>query len=134
MRGNPADPRWLIVTRLMLELVKIAASSFLDSDVAASDAGDVMLFAAIFIGQVEQRPMTAAKLSQFIGMPRGTVTRRLEELRKRKIVVQLKTGAWVSPRQKKIDRNPAFSASLKHIHKAVAELSKLDSSIVATKQ
>lgn len=43
----------------------------------ASNAPDALLLAAVAIGDLEGRPMGAYKLSAYVGMPRGTVIRRL---------------------------------------------------------
>lgn len=43
----------------------------------ASHAGDVLLLVGVAIGDLEAKPMTAYKLSSYVGMPRGTVLRRL---------------------------------------------------------
>ncbi|WP_423191998.1 helix-turn-helix domain-containing protein [Cupriavidus sp. H18C2] len=46
----------------------------------ASNAGDVLLLVGVAIGDLEARPMTAYKLAAYVGMPRGTVLRRLAML------------------------------------------------------
>lgn len=43
----------------------------------ASHAGDVLLLVGVAIGDLEAKPMTAYKLATYVGMPRGTVLRRL---------------------------------------------------------
>lgn len=43
----------------------------------ASHAGDVLLLIGVAIGDLEAKPMTAYKLAAYVGMPRGTVLRRL---------------------------------------------------------
>lgn len=46
----------------------------------ASNASDTLLICAVAIGDLEDRPLTAFKLAQFIGMPRPTVIRRLARM------------------------------------------------------
>ncbi|MHA6928273.1 hypothetical protein [Ralstonia pseudosolanacearum] len=48
----------------------------------ASNAPDVLLLCGVAIGDLEARPMTAYKLADYVGMPRGTVLRRLAMLRR----------------------------------------------------
>jgi CRP-like cAMP-binding protein len=40
----------------------------------------ILLVMVLFIGQHEKRPFTAAKLAQYVRIPRPTVTRRLEQM------------------------------------------------------
>ena len=54
----------------------------------ASHAGDVLLLAAVAIGDMEQRPMTAYKLAAYVGMPRGTVLRRLARMARAGLVAR----------------------------------------------
>lgn len=41
---------------------------------------DLLICVALFVGQAEGRPMSAAKVAVYIGIPRGTVARRLAGL------------------------------------------------------
>lgn len=43
----------------------------------ASNAGDVLLLVGVAIGDLEAKPFTAYKLAAYVGMPYGTVVRRL---------------------------------------------------------
>ncbi|WP_247394043.1 helix-turn-helix domain-containing protein [Ralstonia pseudosolanacearum] len=52
----------------------------------ASHAGDVLLLIGVAIGDLEAKPMTAYKLADYVGMPRGTVLRRLAMLRRAGLV------------------------------------------------
>ncbi|MHA6859537.1 helix-turn-helix domain-containing protein [Ralstonia pseudosolanacearum] len=52
----------------------------------ASNAGDVLLLVGVAIGDLEAKPMTAYKLADYVGMPRGTVLRRLAMLRRAGLV------------------------------------------------
>ncbi|WP_210772682.1 helix-turn-helix domain-containing protein [Ralstonia pseudosolanacearum] len=52
----------------------------------ASRAGDVLLLVGVAIGDLEAKPMTAYKLADYVGMPRGTVLRRLAMLRRAGLV------------------------------------------------
>ncbi|MDO3553089.1 helix-turn-helix domain-containing protein [Ralstonia pseudosolanacearum] len=52
----------------------------------ASHAGDVLLLIGVAIGDLEAKPLTAYKLADYVGMPRGTVLRRLAMLRRAGLV------------------------------------------------
>lgn len=43
----------------------------------------LLIGAAVFLGTIEGRPLTATKLAAFVGMPRATVIRRLRTLCRR---------------------------------------------------
>jgi hypothetical protein len=55
----------------------------------------ILLTMAVFIGQHEGRPFTAAKLAQYVRIPRPTVTRRLEQMAKAGIVERRGTHYFV---------------------------------------
>lgn len=73
-------PRGVIVSRLVLDLVRKIARDLLEDDRFGTRADDVVLCCAIFIGLGENKPMNATKLSEYAGMPRPTVIRKLREL------------------------------------------------------
>lgn len=53
------------------------------------------MIAAVIIGQVEGRPMPAAKLAEYAGMARPSAARRLRELQSSGIVTALDGGQYV---------------------------------------
>lgn len=73
-------PRGVIVSRLVLELLRKISRDLLKDDRFGTRATDVVLCCAIFIGLGENKPMNATKLSEYAGMPRATVIRKLHEL------------------------------------------------------
>lgn len=72
------DAQRLTVLRLMLDLARILSAGILGQQRRATHADDLMLLAAVFIGQGEGRPMTAAKLAMYAGMARPTAIRKLQ--------------------------------------------------------
>lgn len=126
-----------VIAKLLLNMMQAAALLFLESDTAASDADSVLLCAAVYIGQCERRPMTAGKLADFIGMPRPTVNRKLEELKQRGIVFDNARRQWcITSSRPEIAERIAVSidALLPLVHNASAVLSKMDSRIIASKR
>jgi predicted transcriptional regulator len=61
------------VLRVLVELVRLKLPHGITRQT-------VLPFAAVVIGQAESRPMTAHKIAQYVGAPRTTVIRRLDNL------------------------------------------------------
>lgn len=126
-----------VVAKLLLDMTRLIATAFLDSEYPASDADALLLCVAIYIGQCEMRPMTAGKLAEFIGMPRPTVARKLAYLKHRGLVFENSRRQWCIA----ID-NPKVSARiaalngavLQLIHASSAMLSKMDNDRIASKR
>lgn len=68
--------RW----RLLLDMQRLSVKRHGINPISAS------IFGAVIIGDAERRPMTAVKIAAYTGLPRTTVLRRLEELRRRGLV------------------------------------------------
>ncbi|WOH61950.1 helix-turn-helix domain-containing protein [Bradyrhizobium sp. BWC-3-1] len=125
-----------VVAKLLLDMSRLIATAFLDSEYPASDADALLLCAAIYIGQCERRPMTAGKLAEFIGMPRPTVTRKLSNLEARGLVIANSRKQWcISTHNPKVTARIAAlnNAPLQLIHGSSAMLSKMDRSKIASK-
>jgi DNA-binding transcriptional ArsR family regulator len=125
------------IAKLLLAMTKTAAAVFLHSENHASEADAVMLCAAVYIGQCEKRPMTAGKLSAYIGMPRPTVLRKLGELEQRGLVSANKKKQWcIADNSPKVAARiaAAIDALLPLIHNAEAILSRMDTRRIASKR
>jgi predicted transcriptional regulator len=81
---------------------------------------------AVFLGQIEGRPMGIARLSRHLAMPRATTERKLRELQKRGLVSRHGRG-FIIP----VDslNQPRMADTLERlilmIHKAAAKLPKM---------
>ena len=120
-------PQWLVAAKLTLDLVK-SGSQFCGEDVFEASVRDLLLYLAIYIGHAEKRPMSSGKLSEYIGMPRPTVIRRLSELQRVGVIAKTSTGLWCladGERGEALMKN-MFSEKLKHIHSATRRLSIMD--------
>jgi IclR helix-turn-helix domain len=82
---------------------------------------------AVFLGQIEGRPMGVARLSRHLAMPRATTERKLRELQRRGLVSRHGRG-FIIP----VDslNQPRMAETLERlilmIHKASAKLPKAD--------
>lgn len=122
----------LAITRMAVWVVRAIAKEYLGTDMAGSVADDVLLVIAIFIGQAERRPMTAAKLADYAGMPRATVVRKLRELKARGLV-ELTDGHATLPTEKlnAPGLTDAVAQAAREIHRLAANLSKMDAEPIA---
>lgn len=87
-------------------------------------ASDLLLRSAIYIGTVEGRPLTVAKLATYVGIPRPTVVRHLRALERRGLVVRI-DGAWRTPsRLVELRRTQDFGAITKLLAATNAKFKK----------
>lgn len=80
--------------RALLNTMRSLSMRFLVQRRFGTHAADVLLLGAVYIGQVEGKPMTAHKLAQYAGMPRGTAVRRLQRLEAMGLVRREDGGGW----------------------------------------
>jgi CRP-like cAMP-binding protein len=119
--------RRLVLLRMMLRVRELITVAYIGTDRPGSAADDVALIIGVFIGQAEGRPMTAAKLADYIGMPRPTVIRKLRALACRGLIemddgcVRLPVAALNDPRVL-----AACDAAVEAVQRAAADLSKTD--------
>lgn len=86
----------LAFSRAMLELHRLWARTYFNTSRFGTRTDELLLCGAIMVGQLESRPMTAAKLSDFAGLPRPTAIRKLSLLEKRGLAVRVNNnGAYV---------------------------------------
>lgn len=120
------------ICKLLIWLVRYVCVEYMRDEKFGASSGDVVLCCAIFVGQVERRPMTAGKLADYIGMPRPTVVRRLEALEKRHLVEVVGGKAHLTIDSVNDDGLMATVPGLiQRIHRASVLLSKMDSNPIA---
>jgi len=68
------------LVRAILDILKLASSAYLGHDKLGDSGSDLIVGMAIIIGHADGKPMTATDISNYIGMPRTTVLRRLNLL------------------------------------------------------
>ena len=92
-----------------------------------------MISVGLFIGQAEGKPMTATKLSSYIGMPRPTLIRKLHELEQCGIAKPALKGWRLNTDDPAIQArvDACKDATLQLLRKATAELSRLDTATIA---
>jgi CRP-like cAMP-binding protein len=69
----------LLIGRLFLDLTR-QLGQFNGESNWGSRADMLLIVTGVFIGHAEGKPMSAHKLSTYVGMPRATVTRKLQTL------------------------------------------------------
>lgn len=123
-----------IIARLLLDLLQTTTSGLLETGVGDVSCVDVILLCAVHIGHSDGRPMTAGKLADYVGMPRATAVRRLQEMMRKGILRHDSRKRWAllttgDGRRDVIDG--VIVANAQHIQKAISELSKMDGMDIA---
>lgn len=78
MPSNTTEPRQrVIVAKLTLDILRAFGEAHFRTERFGSRADDLLLYAGLFIGQTEGRPLNASKLAAYAGQSRSSVTRRL---------------------------------------------------------
>lgn len=92
--------------RLRLAKTTIALVKALNRSISATpnkagnqpaDLDLVVVAFAVSIGHIEHRPMSASKIALYLDLPRTTVSRKLDELVRRDVVVQSGRHYLLSP-------------------------------------
>ena len=124
-----------IICDLILRTFEQVSTCFLKDPLFGSRSDDVLLCAAILIGQADRRPMTAAKLADACGIPRPTVVRKLRELEEAGVVIMQDSQATLAlDRVNDPEMIAAVEAITAGIIRAAAELSKMDSKAIAREE
>lgn len=124
-----------VVARLLLDIFQTTVGGMELAGSPDPSCTDIILFCAVMIGHAEGRPMTAAKLAEYVGMARPTAIRRLQELMAVGVVDQDSRKRWKMRTGDQARRDLIDSvivANAQHIRKAMAALSKMDAQVVAS--
>jgi predicted transcriptional regulator len=86
---------------------------------------DHLITAAVRLGTLEGRPMTAYKLAAFLDLPRATVVRRLKVLARKRVITPRRNGAYVVSPTFAQTRTSKMQRAIKLILRAAEELREL---------
>jgi IclR helix-turn-helix domain len=117
----------LVLTRLTIDVSRRVHKTYLPNERFGTALDLMVVGFAVFIGQAEQRPMTAVKIAAWLEMPRSTVLRKLDQLQ-RLGIVERRGHAYYMPMEK-LNGEPAdrcISDCSRMIQKAGTKLSKMD--------
>jgi len=78
-----------IVAAAMLDVMRAFGAAYLGTARFGAHADEITLLMAVFIGTAEARPMTAAKIAEYAGVPRPSAIRKLDRLAKRGVVEKI---------------------------------------------
>lgn len=123
----------LIIARAVMDILRIISSRYLGRERFGAHADEAVLCVAVYVGQAEARPMSAAKLAEFCGIPRPTAIRKLQQLADVGMVERLADGAYILPLGA-LNSNEvlaAYDATVRIFHDTSQALSKMDSKPVA---
>jgi hypothetical protein len=112
----------LIVVRLG---IKFAAASIRAYGARPESPLDFLIGSAVQLGTLEQKPMSAHKLAQFLDLPRSTVQRRLASLARKQILIRREDRTYVLSSRMIAQRTYHVRRMSKLILKAADELRSL---------
>jgi hypothetical protein len=127
--------RGAITARLTIDLIRANIVAYKEGTDFDASASEVLLGAALFVGQAEGRPMTAAKAAAYIGMPRATAVRKLNEMKAAGVADVTPDGRhWRLVFDANGERTKRTADLIEEkaraIHKAALELSKMDAKLI----
>lgn len=70
----------------MLDVMRAFCAAYLGRKRFGSCADELVLLAAVFVGQAEGKPMATAKVAEYAGVARASAIRKLDRMVKRGIV------------------------------------------------
>jgi predicted transcriptional regulator len=76
----------LALAKAYIELTRVMVDSVFGKDPA--DHSLLLIGSAIMVGHAENKPMNATKISHYVGLPRSTVIRKLNEFTRIGVVVR----------------------------------------------
>lgn len=116
-----SQPRLYHFARLWVELTRQLHATVAPDlqDQFGSRVPLLLIGAAVYLSTVEGRPMTASKLADYVGMPRATVIRRLDMLRRLGVVERI-NSKWRTPAKRLALINRTDPSSLARLVKAAA--------------
>lgn len=128
-RSQTKETQASVTARLFLTIARAVGCGLLKAEKFGSCGDELILTAAIYVGQVEGKPMTASKLADYSGIPRPTVVRKLKHLQRRGIVHMNgdRSAALSLTSINDESFKEAIGAAAMRIRHASAELSKMDS-------
>lgn len=121
-----------VVLKMTIDMVVLFCKAYFDGERPADNMNDMMICAALVVGQVEGHPLNASKVAAWVSMARPTVTRRLASLEKRGLIQRSGMTFKVHKEVVNSDRVLAVGVHARDlIVSAAAQLTKLDSKAVA---
>lgn len=127
----------LLTSRLFVEMARSISEEFFLTSGERAPPDLLLLGAALYIGQLEGRMMTASKISIYIGIPRPSVIRKLQAMREAGIAAQDHAKRWRLATENPAVKARANAIMLRHValmRKASTELSRLDTVAIARRK
>lgn len=102
---------------LLIHLTRELSAGLLQTERFGTQAQDLLIVSGLCVGQAEGRPMTANKLSAFVGQARTSVIRRLAALEAAGLVRRVDRGAFVLADG--LMDTPAFGRAMRAVERRV---------------
>lgn len=108
----------------LLDVLRAFGAAYLGHKRFGARADELVLLAAVFVGQAEGKLMGASKLADYAGIPRPTVIRKLRALARRGVLERIDGGLYALP-ARVVNRAAvlhAADAARKRIRRAAAAM------------
>jgi DNA-binding IclR family transcriptional regulator len=113
----PSRKTRLIVAQLLHSVLRLAHSAY--AELPFMQAVEVtMIVTAIFSAESEGKPFSASGLSEHLGMPRPTLSRRLSFLQSKEIVRRDAQGLRVNPQ---LFTTPSRDKNIRQLRKMIID-------------
>lgn len=123
----------LMIAKMMLRLMQHYSAAVFEDPHYGKNAQDIIIMLGVAVGHHEGKPMTAAKLSEYVCVPRATVIRRVSVMIKRELLVlNERKQVLLSEKADKKAANAAPRLTKPAIVHTAVMLSKLDTNTLAS--
>jgi predicted transcriptional regulator len=118
-----------LVAKSIIDAFRVFSVVYCGTPKIGDNADHILIGAALMVGEAENRPMSATDISEYLGIPRATVVRKLQQLHQMGHVYPTIAGRRTQYRITLSDKPEVIEGAKKNIHKwkmLSRELSEMD--------
>jgi hypothetical protein len=112
-----------VVAKTFIDIVQLMRRSVYGEDLVDSGIGTLMMVgAAVVIGHVERKPMSASKIALYIDLPRTTVLSKLKRLEERGVICRFGHAYILTAERAEYNQRDSIEALMRIITDAARQL------------
>lgn len=126
---DPLTLQRALVCKSIIDAFRVFSVVYCGTPRIGDNADHILIGAALMVGEAENRPMSATDISEYLGIPRATVVRKLQQLHQMGHVWPTVAGRRTQYRITMSDKPEVIAGAKKNIQRWKSlseELSKLD--------
>jgi biotin operon repressor len=118
----------LVLCRLMFNVMRTLHESYIPADEAFGKHLEIVYIGlSLAIGQIEGKPFSVAKVAAYMNVPRTTVVRRLDTLKKWGLIERQGRHYFIRPEKvNSLIGMRSYKQNRRFVHEADKEMSALD--------